>query len=162
MYSCERSLGAAGVAEDAVQSTGDPCLAVVGGVLVAQGGVGSRVGGCRPWRRSRSDGRRVVIAGESGSWGARRPGGEVVPSSDGRCVLDCPRKAGGWSRWRGGARNGERSSWGPPSEKIWHVMARADLIEGPREVRQSRDSPLTCGNIGAGDGNRTRAISLGS
>ena len=43
-----------------------------------------------------------------------------------------------------------------------HVMARADQQKGPREVRHSVRNALTYGDDGAGDGNRTRAVSLGS
>ncbi len=42
------------------------------------------------------------------------------------------------------------------------AMARADQQKGHREVRRSVRDALTCGNDGAGDGNRTRAVSLGN
>src|SRR5665647_1485762 len=96
----------------------------------------------------------------SGRWQARYTG----PDGALRTLGTFPTKAEAdqeLAHGAGGTAVASGSGHGRTSS-LWHVMARADQNEGLREVRQRLEMPLTCVNTGAGDGNRTRAISLGS
>ncbi len=48
------------------------------------------------------------------------------------------------------------------TSSLWHVMARPTRTRVSGRSDRAVEIALTCGNNGAGDGNRTRAISLGS